>query len=119
MGVEAGFADPRLTEILEALSPAERAVTLALATPGVTTWAEAAVAAGAAQPKIQGERVRRKVKRLAAHHRPLSGGRGDRGEHPMSALDPVSARPARRREVVLRIALPSSALAPALSTGVR
>ncbi|MEW2400345.1 hypothetical protein [Streptomyces sp. NPDC046862] len=65
-GVEAGFDDPRLTEILEALSPAERAVTLALATPGVTTWAEAAMAAGAAQPKRQGEKVRRKVKGLAA-----------------------------------------------------
>ncbi|MGW5285299.1 hypothetical protein ACWERI_38710 [Streptomyces collinus] len=37
-GVETGFDDPPLTEILEALSPAERAVTLALATPGVTTW---------------------------------------------------------------------------------
>ncbi|MER5914990.1 hypothetical protein ABT124_32135 [Streptomyces sp. NPDC001982] len=64
--VEAGFDDPRLTEILEALSPAERAVTLALATPGVTTWAEAAMAAGAAQPKRRGEQVRRKVKGLAA-----------------------------------------------------
>ncbi|WP_060905165.1 hypothetical protein [Streptomyces scabiei] len=64
-GVEAGFDDPRLTEILEALSPAERAVTLALANPGVTTWAEAAMAAGAAQPEIQGEKVRRKVRRLA------------------------------------------------------
>ncbi|MFD0449430.1 hypothetical protein ACFQ10_54940 [Streptomyces indonesiensis] len=64
-GVEASFDDPRLTEILEALSPAERAVTLALAHPGVTTWAEAARAAGAAQPAIQGEKVRRKVKRLA------------------------------------------------------
>ncbi|MFH8736554.1 MULTISPECIES: hypothetical protein [unclassified Streptomyces] len=63
-GVEAGFEDPRLAEILEALSPAERAVTLALATPGVTTWADAAIAA--AQPEIQGGRVRRKVKRLAA-----------------------------------------------------
>ncbi|MGI5142606.1 MULTISPECIES: hypothetical protein [unclassified Streptomyces] len=65
-GVEPGFEDPRLTEILEALSPAERAVALALADPGVTTWAEAAVAAGATQPELQGERVRRKVKRLAA-----------------------------------------------------
>ncbi|BDM74872.1 hypothetical protein HEK616_83770 (plasmid) [Streptomyces nigrescens] len=65
-GVEIGFEDPRLNTILEALSPAEREVTLALATDGVTTWAEAAMAAGATQPEIQGEKVRRKVKRLAA-----------------------------------------------------
>ncbi|WP_328508289.1 hypothetical protein OG981_53785 [Streptomyces mirabilis] len=65
-GVEVGFEDPRLNTILKALSPAERAVTLALATNGVTTWAEAAMAAGATQPEIQGEKVRRKVKRLAA-----------------------------------------------------
>ncbi|MFJ6889661.1 hypothetical protein ACIQRC_33100 [Streptomyces californicus] len=66
LGVEAGFDDPRLAEIMQALSPAERAVTLALATGGVTTWAEAAMAAGATQPKYAGEQVRRKVKRLAA-----------------------------------------------------
>lgn len=75
-GVEACFDDPRLTEILEALSPAERAVTLALAAPGVATWAEAARAAGATDPKLQGERVRRKVKRLAAlitNHSPEAG----------------------------------------------
>ncbi|MYR92353.1 MULTISPECIES: hypothetical protein [unclassified Streptomyces] len=66
LGVEAGFDDPRLAEIMQALSPAERAVTLALAAGGVTTWAEAAMAAGATQPKYAGEQVRRKVKRLAA-----------------------------------------------------
>ncbi|MFC8208809.1 hypothetical protein [[Kitasatospora] papulosa] len=64
-GVDTGFEDPHLTKILDALSPAERAVTLAFATPGVTTWPEAAMAAGATQPKIQGEKVRRKVKALA------------------------------------------------------
>ncbi|MDQ0688939.1 alpha-D-ribose 1-methylphosphonate 5-triphosphate synthase subunit PhnH [Streptomyces achromogenes] len=64
--VEVGFENPRLNTILKALSPAERAVALALATNGVTTWAEAAMTAGAAQPKIQGEKVRRKVMRLAA-----------------------------------------------------
>jgi len=66
IGAEAGFDDPRLTEIMKALSPAERAVTLALASGGVTTWAEAAMAAGATQPKYVGNQVRRKVKRLAA-----------------------------------------------------
>ncbi|WP_446458725.1 hypothetical protein [Streptomyces rochei] len=65
-GLEAVLANPRLAAILEALSPAERAVMLALGTPGVVTWAEAAMAAGAAEPERQGERVRRKVKRLAA-----------------------------------------------------
>ncbi|MEW2326098.1 hypothetical protein AB0926_34380 [Streptomyces griseoincarnatus] len=64
-GFETGFEDSRLIEILKALSPAERAVTLALGARGVTTWAEAAMAAGAAEPERQGERVRRKVKRLA------------------------------------------------------
>ncbi|MFG3609464.1 hypothetical protein [Streptomyces sp. NPDC047928] len=65
-GIEAGFEDPRLTQIFEVLSPAERAVTLALGTRGVTTWTEAAMAAGAADPERQGAKVRRKVKRLAA-----------------------------------------------------
>ncbi|MFD0228076.1 hypothetical protein ACWGPD_10065 [Streptomyces hirsutus] len=64
-GFEADFEDSRLTEILEALSPAERAVTLALGARGVTTWAEAAMAAGAADPERQAKKVRRKVKRLA------------------------------------------------------
>ncbi|GAA4340307.1 hypothetical protein GCM10023086_75770 [Streptomyces venetus] len=53
-----------MIEILKALSPAERAVTLALG-GGITTWAEAAMAAGAAEPERQGDEVRRKVKRLA------------------------------------------------------
>ncbi|MEU6548390.1 hypothetical protein [Streptomyces sp. NPDC046859] len=65
-GIEAVLDNPRLAEILEALSPDERAVMLALGCPGVVTWAEAAMAAGAAEPERQGKRVRRKVKRLAA-----------------------------------------------------
>jgi hypothetical protein len=48
------------------LSPDERAVMLALGHPRVVTWAEAAMAAGAADPERQGDKVRRKVKRLAA-----------------------------------------------------
>lgn len=75
-GVDTCFEDPRLIEILNALSPAELKVTLALASPGVTNWPEAAMAAGAAEPKLQGERVRRKVKRLAAlitNHSPEAG----------------------------------------------
>ncbi|MDG9709615.1 hypothetical protein [Streptomyces sp. DH10] len=50
-----------MNEILEALSPAERAVTL-----GMSLRAKAALAAGVAQPEVFGERVRRKGKRLAA-----------------------------------------------------
>lgn len=93
--------------------PAERAVTLALGTPGVTTWPEAAMAAGAARPEIQGEKGPPEGEAArCTHHRPLSRGRGDHGERPMSALNPVSARPARRREVVLRIA-PCRVLRPA------
>jgi hypothetical protein len=38
---------------------------LALANPGVAPRAEAAMAAGAAEPERQGTKVRRKVKRLA------------------------------------------------------
>ncbi|MFD5164020.1 hypothetical protein ACFWMJ_39250 [Streptomyces hawaiiensis] len=77
-GLEAGFEDSRLIEILKALSPAERAVTLALGARGVTTWAEAAMAAGAAEPERQGEKVRRKVKRLAR----LITGRSPRPRRP-------------------------------------
>jgi hypothetical protein len=65
-GFETGFEDSRLTEILKAPSPAERAVTLAFNARGVTTWAEAAMAAGVAEPERQGAKGRRKVKRLAS-----------------------------------------------------
>ncbi|MGW4349005.1 hypothetical protein ACWEL8_28585 [Streptomyces sp. NPDC004690] len=75
-GLEAVLDNPRLAEILEALSPAERAVMLALGSPGIVTWAEAAMTAGAAEPERQGERVRRKVKRLAAR----STGRSSQAE---------------------------------------
>ncbi|MFF9403648.1 hypothetical protein [Streptomyces sp. NPDC014744] len=58
--------DPRLQGILRQLTPQYRAVVLALGNPGVSTWAEAAALAGASAPGIYGEKVRRKVKRLAA-----------------------------------------------------
>lgn len=51
---------------MEALSPAERAVPLAMSLRGVASWSDAALAAGAAQPEVFGERVGRKVKGLAA-----------------------------------------------------
>lgn len=58
--------DDRLNRVLRCLAPAERATVFAYAEGEGTTWAEAATAAGAADPDAFGERVRRKVKRLAA-----------------------------------------------------
>ncbi len=58
--------DARLAAVLHALRPQEREVVFARAQPGVATWAEAAWLAGATDPTAVGERVRRKVRRLAA-----------------------------------------------------
>ncbi|MEH0415982.1 hypothetical protein [Streptomyces sp. B21-083] len=55
--------DDRLNCVLRGLEPAERATVFAYAECEGTTWAEAAAAA---DPDAFGERVRRKVKRLAA-----------------------------------------------------
>jgi hypothetical protein len=60
-----GFDDPRLIQILDALSEGEQAVTIARSRPGVNSWPEAARVAGVPEPEVVGERVRRKVKRLA------------------------------------------------------
>jgi hypothetical protein len=60
-----GFDDPRLIKILDGLSEQEQAVTIARSRPGVASWSEAARIAGAPQPEVVGEHVRRKVKRLA------------------------------------------------------
>ncbi|MFJ1804438.1 hypothetical protein [Streptomyces sp. NPDC088180] len=60
-----GFEDPRLIRILDALSEEEQAVAIARSRPGVANWPEAARVAGVPQPETVGERVRRKVKRLA------------------------------------------------------
>ncbi|MFJ9692650.1 hypothetical protein [Kitasatospora sp. NPDC101183] len=59
--------DERLLLILRDLHPAERQVVLALAHPGVTTWKDAAAFAGATT--AFGERVRRKVRKLAGPRR--------------------------------------------------
>ncbi|MFI0818259.1 hypothetical protein ACH4TX_15995 [Streptomyces sp. NPDC021098] len=58
--------DARLAALLQALHPLEKAVALSWAHPRVVTWAEAAWLAGAPDPATTGERVRRKVRRLAA-----------------------------------------------------
>jgi hypothetical protein len=72
----------RLAALVRALLPAERDVALAWAEPGVSTWAQAAECAGAADPDVFGERVRRKVRRLAAERERRLGlvrhGEGDR-----------------------------------------
>ncbi|MFB8127082.1 hypothetical protein ACFVG1_11920 [Streptomyces bacillaris] len=60
-----GFDDPRLIEILDALSEEEQAVMIARSRTGVTSWPEAARVAGVPQPEVVAEHVRRKVKRLA------------------------------------------------------
>lgn len=58
--------DPRLARILTALEPGEREVVLALGLRGIETWWEAAEYASSKDPRVFGERVRRKVRRLAA-----------------------------------------------------
>jgi hypothetical protein len=60
------FEDERLNAVLRGLSPAERQTVYAYAAGDGTTWTEAAATAGAPDPEAFGERVRRKVKRLAA-----------------------------------------------------
>jgi hypothetical protein len=64
--VEGDPENARLAMLIRALLPAERAIAIAWADPQVATWTEAALHAGAAEPSIVGERVRRKVRRLAA-----------------------------------------------------
>ncbi|MFE4999281.1 hypothetical protein ACFRH4_50200 [Streptomyces mirabilis] len=67
------FEDERLNAVLRGLAPAERQVVVAYAEGEGTTWTEAAAHVGAGAPEAFGERVRRKVKRLAAEqHRRLA-----------------------------------------------
>ena len=63
-----GFEDPRLIEILETLSTDERAVVMCRSRRGITSWPEAAMAAGVPETQVVAvaNQVRRKVKRLAA-----------------------------------------------------
>ncbi|WP_328974217.1 hypothetical protein [Streptomyces canus] len=64
-----GFEDERLTAVLRGLEPAEQQVVFAYTEGEGTTWEEAAAAAGASKPEAFGERVRRKVRRLADEQR--------------------------------------------------
>jgi hypothetical protein len=61
--------DVRLRVLLRALSRFDRAVVLAWIHPGVATWADAALQAEAPDPEADGERVRRRVRRLVAEQR--------------------------------------------------
>ncbi|MFD6297958.1 hypothetical protein ACFWFU_24395 [Streptomyces sp. NPDC060235] len=63
------FEDERLNRVLRSLDRAERRALFAYAQGDVATWAEAAAAVGASDPAAFAERVRRKVKRLAAEQR--------------------------------------------------
>uniref|UniRef100_UPI002F912112 hypothetical protein n=1 Tax=Streptomyces virginiae TaxID=1961 RepID=UPI002F912112 len=56
----------RLGALIRTLLPTERTIAMAWAHPQVSTWAEAAQHAGAPEPTTDGERVRRKVRRIAA-----------------------------------------------------
>ncbi|MGW1364949.1 hypothetical protein ACWCQP_47080 [Streptomyces chartreusis] len=69
------FADARIAAVLAALRPPERVVVLAWADAGVATWAEAAWCAGALDPDVFGERVRRKVRRVVAEQQRRAGQR--------------------------------------------
>ncbi|MEU9662885.1 hypothetical protein [Streptomyces chartreusis] len=60
------FDDERLNTVQRGLAPAERQTVYAYATADGATWTEAATEAGSSDPDAFGERVRRKVKRLAA-----------------------------------------------------
>ncbi|WOT40713.1 hypothetical protein [Streptomyces coeruleorubidus] len=59
------FEDERLNMVLRGLNETERQVVFAYAEGEGTTWMEAATVAGADEPEMFGERVRRKTKRLA------------------------------------------------------
>ncbi|WP_331732049.1 hypothetical protein [Streptomyces sp. NBC_00989] len=63
------FEDERLNRVLRHLTGAEQQVVFAYASREGTTWTEAAAHTGAAGPEAFGERVRRKVNRLAAEQR--------------------------------------------------
>ncbi|MFD7334922.1 hypothetical protein ACFV98_02815 [Streptomyces violascens] len=58
--------EPRLAALLRALTPAERVVVWSWTHPGVATWSDAALLAGAAYPDTAGEKVRRRVRYLVA-----------------------------------------------------
>jgi hypothetical protein len=63
------FEDERLNAVLRVLTHGERQIVFAYAEGEGATWSEAAAFVGAPNPVATGERLRRKVKRLAAEQR--------------------------------------------------
>ncbi|MEH0415980.1 hypothetical protein [Streptomyces sp. B21-083] len=63
---DGAYEDERLNRVLRGLAEAEQKVVRARAAREGTTWTEAAAVTGAPDPVAFGERVRRKVSRLAA-----------------------------------------------------
>ncbi|WAU78499.1 hypothetical protein O1Q96_01330 (plasmid) [Streptomyces sp. Qhu-G9] len=66
MAATSDFHEARLTTILHALHPDERAVAMAWAHKGIATWTDAALFVGVPDPGVFGERVRRKVRRTVS-----------------------------------------------------
>lgn len=83
------FEDEHLNRVRLGLHPAERAVVYAHAEG--TTWTEAVALAGASDPKVFGERVRRKAYWLAAEQH-----RRSQQAHPRPAPGPATSRPTGR-----------------------
>ncbi|WAZ26579.1 hypothetical protein STRCI_008173 [Streptomyces cinnabarinus] len=71
------FEDERLNMVLRGLNETERQVVFAYAEGDGATWTEAATVAGADEPEMFGERVRRKAKRLAREQARRAAARHD------------------------------------------
>lgn len=74
--------DARLAALLRALRSDEQAVLVAWTDPGVRTWTDAALCAGATDPAALGARVRRKARR---HLEEQDRRRGQQAEPPAHA----------------------------------
>jgi hypothetical protein len=63
-----GHLDPCISEVLGWLTSEEAGIVAEYAQGGVLSWTQAATVAGATDPVVMGERVRRKLKRLGNEH---------------------------------------------------
>ncbi|MGW2287012.1 hypothetical protein [Streptomyces phaeochromogenes] len=73
------ITDRRLVSLLKSLKEDEASVLVARAEGPAVTWPEAAASTGAADPAATGERVRRKVIRLADEHKRRAALRSENG----------------------------------------